>query len=158
MTRKKIERKATRSRLPSSRAIEATKNKQLFVQGQLIAIKPRWLFCFSNTFFIFLCSVPSARYKRGEFLLCEVDMPVFNNHTEMSIIPYRKVGERKFLHHFPGRAISIPVNRFLSQVKMVFWLLSSSMILRFILAPRNFRHLWSGNLMGASSTTSASSL
>ena len=66
---------------------------------------------------------PSERYKRGEFLLCEVDMPVFNNQTEMSIIPYRQVGDRKFLHHFPGKAVSIPVTRFLSQVRLIFFTL-----------------------------------
>ena len=50
-------------------------------------------------------------------MICEVDMPVYNNQTEMSIIPYRRVGERKFVHHFPGKPILIPVTRFLSQVR-----------------------------------------
>ena len=51
MTRKQVEPKTPRSRIPSHIAIEAAKTKLLFVQGQLIAVQPRNLMSFLLRFF-----------------------------------------------------------------------------------------------------------
>ena len=67
-------------------------------------------------FLFFLILALTARYRRGNFLICEVDMPVYANQSSMKVIPYRKVGERKFVHYFPGAPMLVDISRFLSQV------------------------------------------
>ena len=73
-------------------------------------------------------------------------MPVFASQTEMFVIPYRKVGDRKFVHHFPGKTMSVPVCRFLSQVQTL--LLARGLfdnIIRFILARLRCHPRWCGS-------------
>ena len=64
-------------------------------------------------------------------------MPVYANQSNMKVIPYRKVGERQFVHHFPGTAMLVDISRFLSQVFTTIDLVFLFTVFRFIQGQRN---------------------
>jgi len=47
-------------------------------------------------------------------------MPVYASQVQMKVVPYKKVGDRCFMHNFPGIAIWVDVRRFLGQVRTPF--------------------------------------
>ena len=116
MPRQKIQPRLPRSRESSSLGIDSRKTKLLFIQGQLIAIQPGIIYFKLSTFCTFFSSDLTAEYRRGQFVVCEVAMPVYASQSKMSVIPYKKITPTQFVHQFPGVAIFVDVTRFLAQV------------------------------------------